>query len=71
MLEAIELCEQITGVKLDWRYDPQNRTGDHIWWVSDTARFRKDFPNWTAQRSIADILEEIYTANRLKWRDAG
>ncbi|MBO6757223.1 MAG: NAD-dependent epimerase/dehydratase family protein [Roseibium sp.] len=71
MLEAIDLCERITGRQLDWRYDPQNRIGDHIWWVSDTSRFRNDYPAWSANRSITDILEEIYSANRHKWRDAG
>ena len=23
-----------------------NRTGDHIWYVSNMKKFRKDYPNW-------------------------
>src|ERR1700750_1740814 len=34
MLEAIELCEAITGRRLAWTYRDESRSGDHIWWVS-------------------------------------
>ena len=41
MLEAIEICQAITGRRLDWSYSEDNRAGDHIWWISDTRRFRR------------------------------
>ena len=31
MLEAIEICENITGNKLKYDYDEKNRKGDHKW----------------------------------------
>ena len=34
MLEAIALCEEISGRTLDWTYVEDNRIGDHIWWIS-------------------------------------
>src|SRR4029079_1292283 len=46
MLEAIALCEEITGVLLDWTYQEQNRVGDHVWWISDTNRFRRRYAAW-------------------------
>ncbi len=58
--EAIALCESITGRKLDYRYEPQNRSGDHIWWISDVRRFRAHYPDWKYEYSLQDILEEIY-----------
>lgn len=40
MLEAIELCEKISGWKLNWRYLEDNRNGDRPWWISDRFTFR-------------------------------
>src|SRR5919202_3781371 len=35
MMEAITLCEEIAGRKLNCTYTETNRTGDHIWYISD------------------------------------
>ncbi len=48
VLEAIELCEEITGKTLDWVYVKENRVGDHIWWISDNGRFKADYPRLEA-----------------------
>lgn len=37
MLEAINLCEEITGKKMNYTYSEGNRIGDHIWWISDVS----------------------------------
>lgn len=71
MLEAIEICEAITGKRMNWTYSEQNRAGDHIWWVSDTRRFREHFPDWAIRHDVGQILEEIHAANHLRWREAG
>jgi CDP-paratose 2-epimerase len=60
MLEAIEECERISGRKLDWSYIEDNRIGDHIWWISDVAKFRSHFPNWRYRYGIPEILREIH-----------
>src|SRR5450432_3095326 len=39
MLEAINLCEEISGRRLTWKYEEANRIGDHIWWISDVRKF--------------------------------
>ncbi|GBE43906.1 CDP-paratose 2-epimerase [bacterium BMS3Bbin10] len=70
MLEAIELCESISGRRLDHTYEEANRMGDHIWWISDTSRFEAHYPGWSPQYDIAGILEEIFTANHTRWREA-
>jgi len=61
MLEAIELCEQISGRRLDYIYDETNRIGDHIWYISDVSKFKKHYPNWDYQYDLDDIISEIYT----------
>ncbi len=60
MLEAIQLCEEITGNKLDWTYEEQNRIGDHIWWISDVNKFKKDYPDWEYKYDLRKIFEEIH-----------
>jgi CDP-paratose 2-epimerase len=64
MLEAIELCEQISGKKLNWTYVEDNRIGDHIWWVSDVRKFQCHYPKWKFQYGLHKILEEIHQACR-------
>ncbi|MBB4304792.1 CDP-paratose 2-epimerase [Rhodobium orientis] len=70
MLEAIRLCEDITGLKLNHSYSEANRMGDHIWWISDTRRFEAHYPDWKRDYDVAAILEEIYVVNRDRWREA-
>jgi CDP-paratose 2-epimerase len=67
MLEAIALSEKITGNPLDHKYVDQNRTGDHIWWISDLSRFRSDYPEWSPRFGVTEILEQIYESNRERW----
>jgi CDP-paratose 2-epimerase len=60
MAEAIVLCEQITGKKMNYEYSKENRIGDHIWWISDVTKFKKHYPGWTVKYNINDILTQIY-----------
>ena len=64
MLEAISICEKITGKKLSWKYNETNRVGDHIWWISDVRRFQKDYPDWNYRYDLHKILVEIYDGLR-------
>lgn len=61
MLEAIALCEHISGRSLDWHYSPTHRIGDHMWWVSDVRKFQAHYPNWHYQYGLREILAEIHT----------
>jgi CDP-paratose 2-epimerase len=69
MLEAIELCEQISGRKLAWDYADGNRIGDHIWWISDVRKFAGHYPEWKHQYGIEQILREIYELNLEHWTE--
>lgn len=62
MLEAIRLCEEISGRRLDWSYVEDNRIGDHIWWVSDVRKFQRHYPGWRYQYDLRAILQEIHDA---------
>lgn len=60
VLEALIGCEEITGNKIHWSYSESNRTGDHIWWISDVSKFRNHYPAWDYQFTMDDILREIF-----------
>lgn len=67
MLEAIALCEEISGRNLDWTMSDRARIGDHRWWISDLGQFRADYPHWTPEYDVPAILREIYDANVDRW----
>ena len=71
MLEAISLCEEITGKELRLKYVEENRRGDHIWWISDFAHFQQHHPSWKLQYTVPQILHEIYEMNLEQWNDKG
>jgi CDP-paratose 2-epimerase len=62
MLEAIDLCQEISGKKLTWAYEETNRVGDHIWWISDVRKFQEHYPRWKFRYGLREILEEIHLA---------
>lgn len=62
MLEAIDLCEEISGKKLQWTYKEDNRIGDHIWWISDVRKFQEHYPAWQYRYDLRTILTEIHAA---------
>ncbi len=68
MLEAIDLCQAITGSKLNWTYTEDNRIGDHIWWISDIGKFKAHYPGWVQTYDVEAILTEIYQNNVERWR---
>lgn len=70
MLEAIEICEQVSGNKLDWTYSDDNRIGDHIWWVSDITAFKKDYPEYELTFDIHSTLTDIHDMGKVRWRQS-
>lgn len=67
MLEAIALCEEIAGRELAHTYAEDNRSGDHIWYVSDLAKFRAHYPAWGVTYDVPRILREMYEVNQERW----
>jgi CDP-paratose 2-epimerase len=71
MLEAIAICEEISGNRMQTQYVENNRIGDHIWWISDVAKFESHFPEWHLTKDVKDILGEIFAANVGRWSVVG
>ena len=62
MLEAIKICERLTGNKMNYEYNNDNRIGDHIWYISDVKKFQSHYPEWSYKYNLLDIMTQIYTA---------
>ncbi len=62
--EAIARFEDLIGRKLAVTYVDQNRVGDHICYISDLRRIKKDYPEWGIAHSLDDILGELAAPSR-------
>jgi CDP-paratose 2-epimerase len=62
ILEAFDRVERLTGKAMAYQYGDRPRQGDHICYISNLARFRERYPEWSVTRSLDDILNEIIRA---------
>ena len=60
MQEAIAVCEEMAGKKMNCVYVEESRVGDHIWWISDVRRFQSHYPEWRYEYDMKRIIEEIF-----------
>ena len=70
MLEAIQICQEISGRELTHSYAEDNRIGDHMWYVSDVSKFQSHYPDWNLTLNVTDILKQIYEYNLDRWEAA-
>ncbi len=64
VLEAISLCEEISGKKMNYSVSDQNRSGDHIWYISSLKAFERDYSAWQQKYSLKDTCQQIYESCR-------
>ena len=59
IIEALDLVQKISGIKIEKKILKQNRIGDHIWYVSSMKKFKKHYPKWKQVYSTKKILNEL------------
>src|SRR3989344_5463154 len=59
ILEAIEKIEQILNKKAKIEYSDENRSGDHLWYISDVSKFKSHYPDWDFTYNNEMIIKEI------------
>lgn len=59
VLEAVRMCEKITGSSMNYSYSEKNRAGDHIWWISDVNKFKSHYPDWDYKYNLEAMLIEM------------
>ncbi len=62
ILECFAMLEARLQRHVRWSYVEQNRFADHICYITDLTKWRRDYPQWQMTYSLPAILEEILTA---------
>ena len=68
ILEAFELIASISGKEMLYQYSDQNRSGDHICYISSLSKMRSHYPQWNITKDLKTTFEEIHDSwvTRLK-----
>lgn len=59
IVEALNLVEDISQIEIKRKFLKIPRVGDHMWYVSDTSKFKKDYTNWKQKYNTRKIIEEL------------
>ena len=62
VVECFDLIEQLGGYHVKWTYDPRNRIGDHICYISNLGKLKSHFPAYSITRSLNSIVEDMIRA---------
>lgn len=62
VIEAIAYIEACLGSKMNVKYNPVARTGDHQWYISCLEKFQAHYPQWGVTMNWQWIVEEILRA---------
>jgi CDP-paratose 2-epimerase len=62
IMEAFEEISALSGKRMHSEYVTKHREGDHICYISDLSKMRRDYPDWYLTKSLDDIFTEIYQA---------
>ena len=64
VIEALNLVEETAKIKIKKNIIKQNRIGDHIWYISNMKKFKKDYPNWkqiySSKRIILELIDKFF-----------
>ena len=69
ILEAIDTINEIDGTNWkNYTISEENRIGDHIWYITDLGKFKKDYPNWDITISLKETIKEMveFEKNKIK-----
>ena len=59
IVEALNLVEEIANVEIRKKILKTPRVGDHIWYISNTSKFKKHYPKWKQKFNTRKIIEEL------------
>lgn len=63
ILEAIEITERLSKIKMNFTFEKKQRVGDHKWWISDLSKLKKNYPTWIQSYNLEDTIKEIIDFN--------
>ena len=60
ILEAIQSINRLAGTNWsNYTISEDNRVGDHIWYISDLAKFKGDYPAWEITIDLEETLQQM------------
>jgi len=59
IIEALNYVEKLTNTKIKRKIIKSPRVGDHIWYISNTSKFKKHYPKWKQVYNTKKIIEEL------------
>ena len=59
ILEAIKEIEELTNIKIKKKIIKQNRVGDHVWYITNNKKFKRDYPGWKQKYTTKKIIKEL------------
>lgn len=59
ILEALNIVQNYTGIKIKKNILNKNRIGDHIWYISNMKKFKKMYPKWKQKYSTKKIITDL------------
>lgn len=60
LLEAFDIISSISGKSMLYKYDDNNRIGDHICYYSDLRKMKDHYPQWNITKDLKTTFLEIY-----------
>ena len=60
ILEAFDLIASISGQPMRHEYVDQNRSGDHICYISNLEKMQAHYPGWGITKDLKTTFEEIH-----------
>jgi CDP-paratose 2-epimerase len=69
IIEAIQSINNISSKEWNkFTLSDHSRIGDHIWYISDLSKFKKDYPNWDLTISLEETIRQMveHEKNNLK-----
>lgn len=62
ILEAFQRVEAVTGKPMRYEYVETHREGDHVCYISDLTKIKRDYPRWEVTQSLDDIFGQLYAS---------
>ena len=59
IIEALTEVESQLKININKKFKSNNRVGDHIWYITDNSKFKKDYPNWKQKYNTKNIISEL------------
>ena len=66
ILEALGIVEKSLNIEIEKQYVKKPRIGDHIWYITNNNKFKKDYPNWKQVYNSKKIIEELINSESVK-----